>query len=101
MGCEEIFPGCDLASFGSRSNAVPPEDVLHGLIRQSMAEVGECADDAVIAPARVLSAMRTTKASTSDETEGRPGYCRCLEPSNFWATSLLYQARIVSGLATH
>jgi hypothetical protein len=31
---------------------------------------------------------------------GRPGYCRCLEPSNFWATSLRYHPKIVSGLAT-
>jgi hypothetical protein len=46
-------------------------------------------------------AMRTAKASTSDEIGGRPGYCRCLKPSNFWASSLRYQARIVSGLATH
>ena len=30
---------------------------------------------------------------------GRPGYRRCLEPSNFLATSLRYQARMVSGLA--
>ena len=31
----------------------------------------------------------------------RPGelYCRCWEPSNFGATSLRYQARMVSGLA--
>jgi len=55
MSCEEVFPGRDLASLGSRRNAVPSEDVLHGLIRQRMAEVGECTDDAVIAPARVLS----------------------------------------------
>jgi hypothetical protein len=44
--------------------------------------------------------MRTTKASTSVGTVGRPGYCRCLEPSNFLATSFRYQARMVSGLAT-
>jgi len=74
--------------------------VLHGLIQQPMAEVGECADDAVIAQSEFPRAMRTTKASTSDETGGRTGYCRCLEPPNFWATSFQYQARIVSGLAT-
>jgi hypothetical protein len=28
---EEILPGRNLTSFGSRSDAVPPEDVLHGL----------------------------------------------------------------------
>jgi hypothetical protein len=27
MSGEEVFPGRDLASFGSWSNAVPPEDV--------------------------------------------------------------------------
>jgi hypothetical protein len=30
----------------------------------------------------------TTKASTSEKTGGRPGCCRCWEPSNFWATQL-------------
>ena len=55
MSCEEVFLGRDLASFGSWSDAVPSEDILHGLSRQRMAEIGECTDDAVIAPARVLS----------------------------------------------
>jgi hypothetical protein len=45
-------------------------------------------------------AIRTTRASTSGATTGRPGYCRCLEPSNFLATSLRYKAKMVSGLAT-
>ena len=45
-------------------------------------------------------AIRTTRASTSGATAGRPGYCRCLEPSNFLATSLRYQAKMVSGWAT-
>src|SRR5262249_25465556 len=40
------------------------------------------------------------QASTSVETGGRPGYDRFFEPSNFWAMSFRYQARIVSGLAT-
>ena len=34
---------------------MPPEDVLHRLIRQPVTQVGQGADDAVIAPARVLS----------------------------------------------
>jgi hypothetical protein len=45
-------------------------------------------------------AIRTTRASTSGATAGRPGYRRCLEPSTFLATSLRYHAKMVSGLAT-
>jgi hypothetical protein len=37
--------------------------------------------------------MRTTRASTSEETGGWPGYLRCLEASDFWATSLRYQQK--------
>jgi hypothetical protein len=55
MSCEEVFPGRNLASFGSWSNAVPPEDVLHRLIRHAVTKVGQGTDDTVIAPARVLS----------------------------------------------
>ena len=45
-------------------------------------------------------AMRATRASTSGETLGRPGYFRFREPSNFFATSLRYHASMVSGFAT-
>src|SRR5438034_10984149 len=43
--------------------------------------------------------MRTTNASSSGSTGGRPGALRCMEPSNFWATSVRCQPRIVSGVS--
>jgi hypothetical protein len=45
-------------------------------------------------------ARRTTRASISAENLGRPGSVRRFDPSNFCATSLRYQARSASGLAT-
>ena len=41
--------------------------------------------------------MRATSAATSGLVDGRPGR-REWEPSYFWATSLRYQRRIVSGV---
>src|ERR1700687_5614834 len=41
--------------------------------------------------------MRTISCSMSSSTRGLPTFRRALEPSNFWATSFLYQPRIVSG----
>ena len=55
MSGEKVLPGGDLASFGSRSNAMPTQNILHRLIRHPMTQVGKGTDDAVIAPARVLS----------------------------------------------
>jgi hypothetical protein len=74
--------------------------VPYRLIGHLMTQVGEGANDLVVSPAGVLSCHPDHQASTSAETGGRPGYCRCLEPSNFWAINLRYQARIVSGFAT-
>src|SRR6266511_2146439 len=74
------------------------QDVAHGLVTDGVSEVGQSADDSVIAPGAIFRAMRTTNASTSGSILGRPGALRCWEPSNFWATSLRCQARIVSGV---
>src|SRR2546425_11018593 len=49
-------------------------------------------------PERCSWAMRTINASSSWSIVGRPGDCRCWEPSNFWATRVRCQPRIVSGL---
>lgn len=76
-----------MASFGSRSKAVPTEDVLHRLIGDPVTKVGQGTDDAVISPARVLSCHAENPRFDFDETGGRPGYCRCLDPSNFCATT--------------
>src|ERR1019366_6075880 len=48
---------------------------------------------------RFSSAMRTINSSTSLLIRGRPGVRRFCEPSNLRATSLRYQARMVSGRA--
>src|SRR5579864_7382682 len=45
-------------------------------------------------------AILTISVSRSCPIRGRPGYWRCLEPSNLLAISLRYQARMVAGLAT-
>jgi hypothetical protein len=46
-------------------------------------------------------AILTINSFTLRLTGRLPGYCRCLDPSNFRATSFRDQARMVSGLATH
>ena len=50
------------------ADAVPTEDVLHRLIRQPMPEIGKRSDDPIVAPPDFSRAMRTTIASTSEET---------------------------------
>jgi hypothetical protein len=42
----------------------------------------------------LLEAKRTISCSTLRVTRGRPGPRRAFEPSNLWATSLRYQARM-------
>ena len=42
-------------SRGCRWDAVPAQDVTHGLIRNNVTEVGQGSDDPVITPAGVLS----------------------------------------------
>jgi len=74
---------------------VAAQNVSYRLIGQAVT-IGQSSDDAVICPAVVLSRHSHHQASTSGATAGRPGYCRCLEPSNFLATSLRYQAKMVS-----
>ena len=41
--------------FGAGWIPVPAKDVAHGLIRNDMAEISQSSDDAVVAPAGVLS----------------------------------------------
>ena len=64
-----------------------------------MPQIGQCPYNAIVAPGAILlRAMRTTNASNSGSMVGRPGALRCVEPSNFCATRLRCQPRIVSGL---
>src|ERR1017187_9047016 len=55
VGGDEILPGSTLAPFRCRLDPVPAKDVAHGLIGNDMAEISQSSDDAVIAPAGVLS----------------------------------------------
>jgi len=49
MSGEKVLPGGNLASFRSRSNTMPTQNILQRLIRHPMTQVGKGADDAVIA----------------------------------------------------
>ena len=55
VGGDEIAPGGSLAGFRCRLDAVPAEDVAHGLIGNNVAKIGQGSDDAVATPAGVLS----------------------------------------------
>jgi hypothetical protein len=79
---------------------VTAQNVSHRLIGQAVTQIGQGSDDAVISPAGVLSHHSHHQGFHFLSNPGRPGYCRCLEPSNSLATSLRYQAKMVSGLAT-
>src|ERR1700680_3429391 len=100
MRGDKVFPGGDSASLRRRGNPVTAKNVANSLIRQMMAQVGDRTDDAIITPASVLSCHSHHQSFHFRLNRGAAGYCRCLEPSNFLATSLRYQARIVSGFAT-
>jgi hypothetical protein len=73
------------------------QDIAHGLVAHSVFDVGQGAGDSIVAPEKFPFAKRTIRASTSWSTGGRPGYLRFFEPSNFFATKRLCQARMVSG----
>jgi len=51
----EIPPGGVLASLGSRIDPMAPQDVSHGLVGQSVTQMGQGSNDAVISPAGVLT----------------------------------------------
>ena len=74
------------------------EDVAHRLGTDCQAEVGQGADNPIIAPGTVLVGHADHQVLQLGSTVGRPGALRWAEPSNFWATSVRCQPRIVSGL---
>ena len=55
VGGNEIFPGGVVAPLGCGLDPVSTKDVSHGLIGNSVAEIGQGSDDAVVSPAGVLS----------------------------------------------
>src|SRR5215469_15211771 len=54
MRLNEFLPRGSLAAFWRRRDAMPPQNVSHGLIRDDVAEIGQRAHDPVVAPARIL-----------------------------------------------
>ena len=55
VGGDEILPGGVLAPLRCRLNPVSTKDVSHGLIGNTVAEIAQGSDDAVVSPAGVLS----------------------------------------------
>src|SRR5688572_3749753 len=55
MCCNELLPSRALTPLRCWCDAVALEDIAHGLIRNNMAKIGQCSDDPVIPPPRVLS----------------------------------------------
>ena len=85
-----------LAAVRRREESRACEGFTHGLIGNSMAEIGQSTDDAVVSPTRVLSCEADNKRPRPrGRRRGRPGEVRNLGPSNLRAISRRYQARIV------
>ncbi|PYT22014.1 MAG: hypothetical protein DMG57_36770 [Acidobacteria bacterium] len=55
MRADELFPGCVLAPFGRRRQAMPPQDIADRLIRYAMTEIGQSSHDAIVTPSGILS----------------------------------------------
>src|SRR6516164_3120987 len=52
---DEVLPGGLLAPFWGRRNSISAQDVADRLVRNAMSEIGQSTNDAVVAPAGVLS----------------------------------------------
>src|SRR5688572_22695372 len=52
---DEVLPGGRLAPFRSRRDPMPAQNVSDRLMRDSVAEMSQSADDPVVSPARILA----------------------------------------------
>jgi len=95
----EVPPGGGLAPLRHRGDAMPAQDVAHSLVGHLIPKIGQCSHNPVIAPAGVLASQANHQILDLWTGARQAGVRRCLEPSNFSATSRRYQARMVSGLA--
>src|SRR5579864_2248307 len=100
VGLNELPPRRVLAPPGRWLDAVTPQHVADGLVRHVLTHVGQRSHDSKYPQPEFSRPILTISASRSCPIRGRPGYLRCLEPSNLLAISLRYQARMVAGLAT-
>jgi hypothetical protein len=76
------------------------QDIADRLIADLIPQIGQRPSDPVITPITVLLGHANDELLDLAPIRGLPGPRRAFEPSNLLATSLRYQARIVSGLAT-
>jgi hypothetical protein len=79
---------------------VPAQNISDSLVRDLVAEMGQSADDTVIAPAGIVPCHLHNQRLHFGANPRPARYERYFEPSNFCATSLWNHSRIVSGLAT-
>src|SRR5512132_718040 len=96
---DELLPSRAPTTRGRRRDVVSAQDIANGLVRQVMAQVGQCAYDAVVAPARVLTGKPYHEGFHRRFDPRSAGYARYREPSNLWAMSRWYHPRMVSGFA--
>ena len=73
------------------------QNVTHRLVTDGQAQVSQGSDNTVVAPGAIFSRHAHHQSLQFLADRGRPGAVRCWEPSNFFATSLRCQARMVSG----
>jgi len=97
MRGEERLPRHVRAALRCRLNAVILEDRFDRVAGDVVTETLEPTADARVAPGRVLLCHADTSAARSGLVLGRPGR-RAFEPSYFFATSVRYHGRIVSGV---
>src|SRR5215469_4000959 len=96
---KKFLPGRGLAPFRCWRNPLALQDIPYGLIRNVVTEIGQRAHNAVVSPTGILFGHLRNQDFQFRFDSGRAGKRRYWEPSNLWAISLRYQARMVSGLA--
>ena len=93
MDPNESRPGCRALALGRGRQSVALQDIANRLIADLVPQIGQRPRNPVITPVTVLLGNLSF--------DPRPaGLRRAFEPSNLRATSLRYQARMVSGRAT-
>src|SRR5262249_54420442 len=100
VAAKEVLPGGCSAPLRLRGDAMPTQDIAHSLVGHGVTQVGQGPYNPVVTPTGDLASQANHQVLDLS-TDARParGERRCLEPSNFSATSLRYQASMVSGLA--
>jgi hypothetical protein len=99
VGVNERRPGGRALALRRRRQTVALQDIADRLMAYTISQIGQRPGNPVITPVPVLLGQTNDQLLDLAVTRGRPGPRRAFEPSNLWATSLRYRARMVSGLA--